>query len=263
MITERSIKLLSSVMLSTNWIKVFRLCFEDWPIRILTFAWWMLKARNTIVSWQAFPSLPPHAHLAFLSCLNNSLFLPFQTPSTQASCSTELKFWFVGREFNQQTNKSGFPWYKTNSKPDLRGGKERSLQNFLLYSMSLSFVIWNVSVLLWGLQKGLLFGLCLKFSTIHAAKFAMNKKSFYLKELTNCLSLASCQIHYYVLLYFTPIFPTDSLFQQTNKQSDIHWDLHAVIPNKINEPSLVSMVWSLIILWRGEMKMILSRPPFN
>ena len=56
MITERSIKLLSSVMLiSANRIKVLRLWltyFEDWPIRILTFAWWMLKTRNTMVSWQ-------------------------------------------------------------------------------------------------------------------------------------------------------------------------------------------------------------------
>ena len=66
----------------------------------------------------------------------------------------------------------------------------------------------------------------------HAAKFAVNKKSFYLKELTNWLSLASCQIHNYVLLYFTLIFPADSLFQQTKKQSDIHSDLHAVIRNK-------------------------------
>lgn len=106
------------------------------------------------------------------------------------------------------------------------------LQNLLLSSMSMSFVIWNVSVLLWDLQKGLLFGLSLKFSTIHAAKFAVNKKSFYLKELTNWLSLASCQIHNYVLLYFTLIFPADSLFQQTNKQSDIHSALHAVIRNK-------------------------------
>ena len=114
-------------MLSTNWIKVFRLwliCFEDWPIRILTFAWWMLKARNTMVSWQAFPSLPPRAHLAFLSCLNKSLFLPFQTPSTQASRSTELKFWFIGREFNRHADKFGFPRYKTNSKPDLRGKRQ-------------------------------------------------------------------------------------------------------------------------------------------
>ena len=56
MITERSIKLLSSVMLiSANRIKVLRLwltCFEDWPIRILTFAWWRVKTRNTMVSWQ-------------------------------------------------------------------------------------------------------------------------------------------------------------------------------------------------------------------
>ena len=71
MITERSIKLLSSVMLiSANRIKVLRLwltCFEDRPIRILTFAWWMLKTRKTMVSWQAFPSLPPRAPLAFPS----------------------------------------------------------------------------------------------------------------------------------------------------------------------------------------------------
>ena len=77
MITVRSIKLLSSVMLiSTNRIKVLRLwltCFEDWPIRILTFTWWMLKTRNTMVSWQAFSSLPPRAPLAFLSRLK----LPF------------------------------------------------------------------------------------------------------------------------------------------------------------------------------------------
>ena len=125
MITERSIKLLSSVMLiSANRIKVLRLwltCFEDWPIRILTFAWWMLKTRNTMVSWHAFPSLPPRAPLVFLSRLNNSLSPPFQMPSTQASRSTKRKFWFVGREFNQQTNNFGFPRYKTNSKLDLRG----------------------------------------------------------------------------------------------------------------------------------------------
>ena len=135
------------------------------------------------------------------------------------------------------------------------------LQNLLLSSMSLSFVIWNVSVLLWDLQKVLLFGLSLKFSTIHAAKFAVNKKSFYLKELTNWLPLASCQIHNYVLSYFTLIFPADSLFQQTNKQSvfiQIYMLLFA-----INEPSLVSTVWSLIILWRGGMTMMLSRPTFN
>ena len=138
---------------------------------------------------------------------------------------------------------------------------ERLLQNFFLYSTSLSFVIWDVSILLWGLQKGLLFGLCLKFSTIHAAKFAMNKKSFYLKELTTCLSLASCQIHNYVLLlYFTLIFPTDSLFQQTN--SLIFIQIYMLL-FAINEPSLVSTVWLLIILWRGEMTMMLSRLPFN
>ena len=138
------------------------------------------------------------------------------------------------------------------------------LQNLLLSSMSLSFVIWNVSVLLWDLQKGLLFGLSLKFSTIHAAKFAVNKKSFYLKELTNWLSLASCQIHNYVLLYFTLIFPTDSLFQQTNKQTNslIFIQIYMLL-FPVNEPSLVSMVWSLIILWRGEMTMMLSRHPFN
>ena len=65
MITERSIKLLSSVMLiSTNQLKILRLwltCFEDWQIRILTFAWSMLKTRKTMVSWQAFPSLPSRA----------------------------------------------------------------------------------------------------------------------------------------------------------------------------------------------------------
>ena len=84
MITERSIKLLSSVMLiSANRIKVWRLwltCFEDGPIRILTFAWWMLKTRKTMVSWQAFPSLPPRAPLAFLPHLK----LPF--PSLWNAC---------------------------------------------------------------------------------------------------------------------------------------------------------------------------------
>ena len=84
MITERSIKLLSRVMLiSANRIKVSRLwltCFEDRPIRILTFAWWMLKTRKTMVSWQAFPSLPPRAPLAFLSHLK----LPF--PSLSNAC---------------------------------------------------------------------------------------------------------------------------------------------------------------------------------
>ena len=84
MITERSIKLLSSVMLiSANRIKVLRLwltCFEDGPIRILTFAWWMLKTRKTMVSWQAFPSPPPRAPLAFLSHLK----LPF--PSLSNAC---------------------------------------------------------------------------------------------------------------------------------------------------------------------------------
>ena len=81
-------KLISSVILiSTNRIKVLRLwltCFEDWPIRILTFAWWMLKTRNTMVSWQAFPSLPPRAPLTFLLRLK----LPFpslSTPATQAN----------------------------------------------------------------------------------------------------------------------------------------------------------------------------------
>ena len=84
MITERSIKLLSSVMLiSANWIKLLRLwltCFEDGPIRILTFAWWMFKTRKTMVSWQAFPSLPLRAPLAFLSHLK----LPF--PSLSNAC---------------------------------------------------------------------------------------------------------------------------------------------------------------------------------
>ena len=81
MITERSIKLLSSVMLiSANRIKVWRLwltCFEDGPIRILTFARWMLKTRKTMASWQAFPSFPPRAPLAFLSHLK----LPFSSLS--------------------------------------------------------------------------------------------------------------------------------------------------------------------------------------
>ena len=55
-------------------------CFEDGPIRILTFAWWMLKTRKTMVSRQAFPSLPPCAPLAFLSHLK----LPF--PSLSNAC---------------------------------------------------------------------------------------------------------------------------------------------------------------------------------
>ena len=80
-------KLLNSLMLiSTNRIKVLGLwltCFEDWPNRILTFAWWMLQTRNTMFSWQAFPSLPPLAPLAFPS-RQNFLSLPFQTPTTQA-----------------------------------------------------------------------------------------------------------------------------------------------------------------------------------
>ena len=46
-----------------------------------------------MVSWQAFPSLPPRAPLAFLSHLKlprpeNSLSLPFQTPATQAILKT-------------------------------------------------------------------------------------------------------------------------------------------------------------------------------
>ena len=81
MITKR---LLSSVMLiSANRIKVLRLwltCFEDGPIRILTFAWCMLKTKKTMVSWQAFSSLPPRAPLAFLSHLK----LPF--PSLSNAC---------------------------------------------------------------------------------------------------------------------------------------------------------------------------------
>ena len=84
----------------------------------------MLKTRNTMVFLQTFPSLPPRTHLAILSCLNNSLSLPFQTPSTPASRSTKLKFWFIEREFDRQTNKFSFPRYKTNSKTDLRGKRQ-------------------------------------------------------------------------------------------------------------------------------------------
>ena len=99
MTTERSIKLLSSVMLiSTNQIRVLRLwltCFENWPIRILTFAWWMLKTRKTVVSWQVFLSLPTCRPLASLSRLNLPS-LPFWTPATQAKTKekqtlTEIK----------------------------------------------------------------------------------------------------------------------------------------------------------------------------
>ena len=94
MITERSIKLLSSVMLiSTNQIRVLRLwltCFEDWPIRILTFAWWMLKTRKTVVSWQVFLSLPTCRPLTSLSCLNLPS-LPFRTPAMQAKTKEKQK----------------------------------------------------------------------------------------------------------------------------------------------------------------------------
>ena len=138
---------------------------------------------------------------------------------------------------------------------------ERLLQNFLWYSMSLSFVIWNVSILLWGLQKGLLFGLSLKFSAIHAAKFAMNKKLFIIK---------SWQIAYpwlpvkYIIMFYCILL---RYFQQTvfsNQQTNslIFIEIYMLL-FPINEPSLVSMVWSLIILWRGEMTMMLSRHPFN
>ena len=108
MITERSIKLLSSVMLISAYrIKVWRLwltCFEDGPIRILTFAWWMLKTRKTMVSWQAFPSLPPRAPLAFLSHLKLPFpRLPFQTPATQARLLVE-------KYVACQSRKSDFGW---------------------------------------------------------------------------------------------------------------------------------------------------------
>ena len=98
MTTERLIKLLSSVMLiSTNQIRVLRLwltCFEDWPIKILTFAWWMLKTRKTVV----FLSLPPCGPLASLSHLNLPS-LPFWTPATQAKTKekqtlTEIKIYY-------------------------------------------------------------------------------------------------------------------------------------------------------------------------
>ena len=117
MITERSIKLLSSVMLiSANRIKVWRLwltCFEDGPIRILSFAWWMLKTRKTMVSWQAFPSLPPRAPLAFLSHLKLPFpRLPFQTPATQARLLVE-------KYVACQSRKSDFGWNRFRFSPCL------------------------------------------------------------------------------------------------------------------------------------------------
>ena len=79
----------------------------------------MLKTRKTMVSWQAFPSLPPRAPLAFLSHLK----LPF--PSLSNAChagymQVDLKSFlasgasFLGREateratFSQVINSSFF-----------------------------------------------------------------------------------------------------------------------------------------------------------
>ena len=155
----------------------WRLTNQDFNIRLVD-----VKMRNTVFLWQEFPSLPPKAPLAFLSRLNNSLSLPFQMPFMQASHSTELKFWFICREFNGQLYK-GLP-----SSP----GRKTHCR------------LW-VSLL-------------------------MQARLINLKELTNFLSLTSCQIRDYVLLYL------HWYFQQTvfsNKQTVyIHSELHAVIPNK-------------------------------
>ena len=88
--------LLSSVMLiSTNQIKVLRLwltCFEVWPITILTFACWMLKTRKTMVSWQAFPSLPPGTPRVFLAPKTP---FPFPFPSLSNACHVGNTVWCV------------------------------------------------------------------------------------------------------------------------------------------------------------------------
>ena len=124
MITERSISLLSSVtLISTNRIKVLRLwltSFEGWPIRILTFAWWMLKTRNTMFSWQAFPSLPPRVPLAFPSRLKLSF------PSLSYAChagyymSSNMHFsiphkWFPRLKYDSFQTKFHWPTSKRKS----------------------------------------------------------------------------------------------------------------------------------------------------
>ena len=54
-------------------------CFEDGPIRILAFAWWMLKTEKTMVSWQAFPSLPPSSRAPRVSLAPKTPFpFPFK-----------------------------------------------------------------------------------------------------------------------------------------------------------------------------------------
>ena len=72
MITEiTSVKLLSTVMLSTDWIKVLRLwltCFEDWPIRILTIALVDVKIEkyNGLLAGVSFPPSSPSPRVSLV-----------------------------------------------------------------------------------------------------------------------------------------------------------------------------------------------------
>ena len=76
-----------------------------------------------MISWQVFPSLPPHAPrpLRFSPALNSTSLL-FQTPATQAIVQSWNFHLYIGGEASKLIN---FSQCKTNSKLDFRLKKDK------------------------------------------------------------------------------------------------------------------------------------------
>ena len=117
---------------------------------------------------------------------------------------------------------------------------------------SKKWFVQNSLVLLWGLQ-GSYYTACVKiFSTIHDAKFAINKESLNFKELTNWLAivdLVSCRVPMFYFCWCICNIQSN-FFSQVSRLS---------FPKKW--PSQVSIASSpIVILKRGKIEMMLGRP---
>ena len=123
----------------------------------------------------------------------------------------------------------------------------------LVKLFSKKWCVQNSLVVLWGLQ-GSYYLACVKiFSTIHDAKFAINKEFLNFKELTNwsaIVDLVSCRVPMFCFCWCICNIQSNYFFSQIGRLS---------FP--INWPSQVSSASSaIIILKRDKTTTMLGRP---